>query len=469
MGFNVSLSGLSAAQKDLDTTSNNIANVNTVGFKESRAEFADVYSNSLFTNAKTAVGNGVATAAIAQQFHQGSLNATSNSLDMAIDGSGFFIMNSELSGADFSYTRAGALKLNDNNYMVDSKGNYLMALPVNPDGTVKSVSLSTTEAVQIPQVAGQPQSTSKVDLSMNLPASEAPLDPTQFDPNDPGSYTASTSVTIYDSLGQSHIQTTYFVKPVGAALANNNQWACFVTVDNMPVDIWDTMAGKPLSGTYEQDTDGDGVADGTAAVKGKNDHTGFVLSFDDTGLYKGSSPATIFTQALGMDDPTSVIPTDDGAGVIPPGADGTQRLQLSFDNPTQFASPFEVTSLQQNGTTVGRLTNVEVTANGLINATYSNGDKHALGKVALARFTNEQGLSQVGNSAWIASQSSGVALVGEPDTGSFGAIRSATLEQSNVDLTMELVDLISAQRNFQANSRALDVSNQLSQNILQIR
>ena len=149
--------------------------------------------------------------------------------------------------------------------------------------------------------------------------------------------------------------------------------------------------------------------------------------------------------------------------------DGTQRLDLKFDNPTQFASAFEVTALSQDGSTVGRLTNVEVSSDGLVNATYSNGTQEALGKVALARFANEQGLSQQGNTSWKSTQDSGVALVGEPNTGTFGNINSAALEQSNTDLTTELVDLISAQRNFQANSRALDISNQLQQNILQIR
>ncbi|WP_298444941.1 flagellar hook protein FlgE [uncultured Ferrimonas sp.] len=468
MSFNVSLSGLNAAQKDLDTTSNNIANVNTVGFKESRAEFADVYSNSLFSNAATSVGSGVATASIAQQFHQGSMNFTNNALDLAVNGSGFFVTNQEFGGQDFSYTRAGAFKLNDSNFMVDSQGNYLMALPVNPDGTVQSVALSTSTPVQIPQVAGQPKASTSIDLSMNLPANEPALDPANFDPTDPSTYSTSTSVTVFDSLGEAHIQTTYFVKPTGGSLNNNNQWVGFTTVDNQPVNVWDTALGVPDSGQWGQDTTGDGVADVTQNAVGANGQTGFVLSFDDLGSFSGSDPGLIETQSLGLDDPTSLAPGD-GAGIVAPGADGTQRLRLNFVNPTQYAAPFEVTSLAQDGSTVGRLTNVEVSADGLINATYSNGTQQALGKVALARFSNEQGLTQVGNTSWKASQSSGDPLVGEPDVGSFGTIRSAALEQSNVDLTSELVDLISAQRNFQANSRALDVSNQLSQNILQIR
>ncbi|MFI3245157.1 MAG: flagellar hook protein FlgE [Ferrimonas sp.] len=468
MSFITSLSGLNAAQKDLDTTSNNIANVNTTGFKQSRTEFADVYSNSLFSNAATTVGSGVSTVAVAQQFHQGSLSFTNNALDMAINGSGFFITNGELGGQEYSFTRSGAFKLNDSNFMVDAMGNYLMALPVNADGTVQSVALSTSSPVQIPQTAGQPTATESIDMSMNLDARATPLDPANFDPTDSSTYSSSTSVTIYDSLGQSHIQTTYFIKPEGGSLNNNSQWIGFVTVDNQPVDIWDTTFGQAVSGTYGKDNDSDGIADEQIDVVGKNGQTGFVLSFDDMGNYAGTDPEVLTTQALGSDDPTSILPGD-GAQALSPGADNSQRLTLNFSTPTQYSSAFEVNSLSQDGTTVGRLVNVEVDSAGLISASYTNGSQEALGKVALARFANEQGLSQVGNSAWKSSKASGEALVGEPDVGSFGSIRSAALEQSNVDLTSELVDLISAQRNFQANSRALDVANQLAQNILQIR
>ncbi|TKB58217.1 flagellar hook protein FlgE [Ferrimonas aestuarii] len=461
MSFNISLSGLNAAQKDLDTTSNNIANVNTVGFKESRAEFADVYSASLFSNSKTQVGSGVSTSMVAQQFHQGSLQFTNNALDLAINGNGMFITTPEFGSQDYSYTRAGAFKLNDSNFMVDSQGNYLMALPVNEDGSVKSVSLSETKPIQIPQTAGQPKSTEEVRMSMNLPAAEGSHDPANFDPTDPTTYNNATSITIYDSLGEPHIQTQYFLKPTGGALNNDNQWITYVTIDDKPVDFADA-AGVPLAAVnWDQDTNGDGVADGTQTAITPSGHVGAVISFDDTGNYLGSDPATMITQELG----TGV----NGAGVLGPGVDGTQRLDLKFDNPTQFASAFEVTALSQDGSTVGRLTNVEVSSDGLVNATYSNGTQEALGKVALARFANEQGLSQQGNTSWKSTQDSGVALVGEPNTGTFGNINSAALEQSNTDLTTELVDLISAQRNFQANSRALDISNQLQQNILQIR
>ncbi|WP_094751649.1 flagellar hook protein FlgE [Psychromonas sp. CD1] len=473
MSFNIALSGIAAAQTDLDSTANNIANVNTVGFKESRAEFESVYASSLFTNSKTKVGDGVSTAAVAQQFHQGSLKFTQNPLDLAITGSGFFATASNLEERELSYTRSGTFKLNSDNFVVDNSGNYLQAFPVNEDGTSSSVSLSTTKPIQIPETAGTPISTSEINITLNLPAGDKAMDPTKFDPDDPDTYNNATSVTIYDSLGESHITTTYYVKPENASYTGENQWVTFVTVDGKAVDVWDEAGGTgQVAGTYDIDADNDGVADGTPQAasyvdKDGNTHTGAVLKFDSVGAYKGSSPVVLTFQSLGVDDPSSAA-GGDGAGVLSPGADGAQRFTLTYMEPTQFSSAFEVTSLEQNGLTVGRLTGVEIGKDGLVKATYSNGTSQPLSRVAIVRFRNEQGLTQTGSS-WIATQNSGEPLAGEANSGSFGAVNSAALEQSNVNLTTELVDLITAQRNFQANSRALEVNNTLQQTILQIR
>ncbi|WP_299807218.1 flagellar hook protein FlgE [uncultured Shewanella sp.] len=453
MSFNIALSGISSAQKDLNTTANNIANVNTTGFKESRAEFADVYASSIFANSKTTVGGGVATSQVAQQFHQGSMQFTNNSLDMAINGGGFFVTSSEVGSQDHSYTRAGAFKFDSNNYIVDSAGNFLQTFPVDKDGNSTSVSLTTTKPVQIPDTAGSPVKTDNVGIQMNLNAGEGTLDPAAFDPDDPETFNNSTSVTIYDSLGEPHILTSYFVRPPNAAHTGESNWVAFYAVDGKQVDL------DPAAGEYDIDTDGDGTVDGQASAENAAGWKGAAVSFNDTGAYTGSNPAVITTVPLGVG----------GANVLGPGADGSQTLTLNFNNPTQYASPFEVTELTQDGTTVGRLTNVEVGADGLINASYSNGSTVPLARVALVSFANEQGLSQAGNTSWKASLDSGPALAGEANSGTFGSIRSSALEQSNVDLTTELVDLISAQRNFQANSRTLEVNNTLQQTVLQIR
>ena len=157
MSFQISLSGLNAAQKDLDVTSNNIANVNTIGFKESRAEFVDVYASSLLSGGKTKAGDGVLTSEVAQQFAQGSIQFTQNSLDLAITGTGFYATVPGIDSLEKSYTRAGQFKLNDDNFVVNSGGGFLLGFPVNDDGSSSSVSLSTANPIRIPTVSGAPQ------------------------------------------------------------------------------------------------------------------------------------------------------------------------------------------------------------------------------------------------------------------------------------------------------------------------
>ncbi len=453
MSFNIALSGISAAQKDLNTTANNIANANTIGFKESRAEFADVYANSIFSNSKTAVGGGVATSQVAQQFHQGSLQLTNNSLDLAIKGGGFFVTSSEIGTLDHQFTRAGAFKVDKNNYMVDSAGNYLQTFPVDKDGNSTSVSLTTAKPVQIPDTAGSPVKTDNITMQMNLNSKQSALDPAAFDPLDSKTYNSVTSLTIYDSLGEPHIMTTYFVKPTNGSYNGENNWVAYYAIDGKQVDV------SGPAGTYQTDTNADGTPDTPATAQTTGGWKGSVLKFNEVGVYTGSDPVVIATEPLGVA----------GAGVLGPGADGTQAVTIKFNAPTQFSAPFAATELTQDGTTVGRLTNVEIGEDGLITASYSNGSTVALARVALVRFANEQGLTQVGNTSWKASLESGPALAGEPNSGTFGSISSSALEQSNIDLTTELVDLISAQRNFQANSRTLEVNNTLQQTVLQIR
>ncbi|GLP94992.1 flagellar hook protein FlgE [Paraferrimonas sedimenticola] len=449
MSFNIALSGISASQKHLNTTANNIANVNTYGFKGSRAEFADVYASSMFSNSRTNTGGGVATSSVAQQFQQGSLVRTNNSLDMAISGNGFFV-TSNGDGQDFNFTRAGAFKLNSENFIVDSAGNYLQTFPVDQNGASTSISLSTTQPLQVPDTAGNPIKSTALDIGMNLNAGDDYHDPANFDPDDPSTYNNSTSATIYDSLGNPHVMTTYFVRPEGGSVNGENQWVAFYAVDGKPVNV-------DSAGSYTKDDGAGGTT--TEPASDGNGWAGAVVTFDDNGVYQGTNPANIKTVELGAN----------GAGILGAGADGTQTLDINFSNPTQFAANFEVTRLSQNGQTVGRLTALEIGLDGLVKATYSNGSEVPLGRVALARFNNEQGLAQVGNSSWKASLDSGNALAGEAGSGTFGAINSASLEQANVDLTSELVDLISAQRNFQANSRSLEINNTLQQTILQIR
>lgn len=491
MSFNIALSGLSAAQKDLDVTANNIANVNTYGFKESRAEFADVFSSSIFANSRTANGEGVLTNDVAQQFTQGSLLFTSNSLDLAVSGGGFFAMTNDLLSRDITYTRSGAFKLDSENYIVNSNGNYLQGFPVNEDGSVKSVSLSTTNPIQIPDTAGAPQQTAAIDMQFNLDSNATALDATQFDPSDTTTYTSSTSTVIYDSLGNSRISSVYFVKmdspavadanavldgtsatdgfvgglaAVPAAQQNNaNTWMIYATVTD--------EAGNTLPVDLQQDT---ALGVNGVTFESRAGQRGMMLQFDNSGAAVAETFPNPVSERLGLTtSATAIVPVPvapyDGADAITNGADPDQTFNINMSNLSQFSSPFEVSALSQDGKTVGRLTGVTIGTDGLIEAKYSNGDSVPVTKITLARFANEQGLTQIGNTSWTESQTSGQPLAGEADSGTFGQIRSGTLEQSNTNLTTELVDLITAQRNYQANSRALEVNSTITQAILQLR
>ncbi|MDW1802487.1 flagellar hook protein FlgE [Vibrio sp. Vb2201] len=434
----VSLSGLSAAQLDLNTTSNNIANANTYGFKESRAEFADVYSNSLFTNAKTTPGGGAQASQVAQQFHEGSSIYTNNPMDLRVSGTGFFAVAKErLTPQQNELTRNGAFHLNKENYMVTANDEFLLGYQVDPSSG--EVSSYEPQPINIPAEFGKPKQTVNIEVGVNLPANGDLKDPTQFDFSDPDTYNRSTSSTIYDSMGQSYKLTTYYLKDQ----TQPNTWNTYYTVT-------DKEGEKPLN-----------VAAGDAQTP--TGHVGHTMKFNNDGTLASLNNGQPITSVALGDPATNTTPVDMN------GADPAQTLNFGLGSATQFAAPFELTKFDEDGATTGFLTKVDFDENGSVLGTYSNGENVTLGRVALVRVPNEQGLDKKGGTQWDSTQFSGDKIWGESNKGSFGTINNGMLEQSNIDMTQELVDLISAQRNFQANSRSLEVHNQLQQNILQIR
>ncbi|MEF1203652.1 flagellar hook protein FlgE [Vibrio owensii] len=434
----VSLSGLSSAQLDLNTTSNNIANANTYGFKESRAEFSDVYSNSLFTNAKTTPGGGAQANQVAQQFHEGSSIYTNNPMDLRVSGTGFFaVAKDRLIPQQNEMTRNGAFHLNKDNYMVTANDEFLLGYQVNPESG--EVSSYEPQPINIPAEFGKPKQTANIEVGVNLPANGDLKDPTQFDFSDPDTYNRSTSSTIYDSMGQSYKLTTYYLKDQ----TQPNTWQTYYTVT-------DKGGEKPLN-----------VANGDASTP--TGHVGHTMKFNNDGTLASLNNGQPITSVALGDPATNTNPVDLN------GADPAQTLNFGLGSATQFAAPFELTKFDEDGATTGFLTKVDFDENGSVLGTYSNGENVTLGRVALVRVPNEQGLDKKGGTQWDSTQFSGDKIWGESNKGSFGTINNGMLEQSNIDMTQELVDLISAQRNFQANSRALEVHNQLQQNILQIR
>ncbi len=468
--FGISLSGLNASQKYLDTTSNNISNSNTYGFKKSRAEFADIYSNTIFSSSKTATGQGALTATVAQQFTQGSLTGdTGNNLDMAIEGNGFFVLAPSANPVDGNsqieartYTRNGAFELDNEGYVVTSGGDYLQFYDINPTtDAVTNLTMNGTHAVKIPTDTGAPKMSSKVSLGVNLPANDDSYDPTKFDPSDSATYNASTSETIHDSLGGAHTLTYYYIKDSTATDDRTWKVVCMVdgnTTDHL-VDISDDQ-GNSLGTINVTNNPSSSVAGATIACA--------TLHFDTSGRLDNNATGSNFVLLNNNSTPTTTghaLSVAMGGGV-----DDTQLVKVTM-NATQYgSSSFTVSETPtDDGYSTGLLKNVSVNEDGILLATYSNGRNVHLAKVALADFINPQGLTKIGDTQWQESMASGQARPVQANVGTAGAIKGANLEQSNVDLSASLVDLIVAQRSYQANCQSLQTENTMMDAIMSVR
>ena len=425
MSFTTALSGLNAAANNLAVTGNNIANANTTGFKKSRSEFADVYASSVGGVSSIQPGSGVKVAEVAQQFSQGNMDPTGNSLDMGISGDGFFTLAKN--PADLNslvYSRAGAFEVDKSGLVVNPQGEALLAYTPNGSTVADGFSQGVLKTVSLNIGAGLPVSTTKVDIGVNLDASKpaiiAPPAPV-FDPTNSITYTAQTSATVYDSLGASHTLTTYFVAD-GPAMPPTTP----------PTSNW-TAHHYIDGGTFP--------APATAT-----------LSFNSTG--KLTAPDNGQVQL---------------APYQPPSSAGPITIKMDYTNSTQLAQAFSVNALKQDGLAAGKLTGVSVDNSGVIFARFSNGGSTPLGKVAMTRFANPQGLAKLGDTTWAQSSSSGAPIPGDAGEGNFGTIQSGALEQSNVDLTAQLVNLITAQQSYQANAKTISTENTIIDTILNIR
>jgi flagellar hook protein FlgE len=405
MSFNIALTGLNAANEDLSVTANNLANVATTGFKGSRAEFGDLFASTQAGVSATAVGNGVAVSEVAQQFTQGNIETTGNNLDLAISGNGFFTLSN--AGA-LSYTRDGQFQLDQNGNVITAAGANLQVYPPLANGGfntggLANLALTTNESA--------PNATTAAQLTANLPASATQPPTAVFTPTDPNSYTSTTSLTTYDSLGAAHTATLYFIK--GAAA---NSWTTQLYVDNNAV------------GTQQ------------------------ALTYSNTGA----------------------ITTPVGGKVTFPAytpATGAAAMNMTFDfsKTTQFGDNFGVTGVTQDGFTTGKLTGISIDKSGVVQARFTNGRSVNLGQVAMANFANSQGLQQLGNATWAQTNASGQAVEGVAGNSGFGVIQSGSVETSNVDTTSALVAMIKAQRNFQANAQMIQTDNQISQTVISMR
>lgn len=399
MGFSQALSGLNAASGNLNTISNNIANSQTVGFKSSRTLFSDVYAGAQ-------VGLGVSVSKVLQNFKDGNLENTDRNLDLAISGGGFFrfIQNGQV-----TYSRNGQLTMTADGYLINAQGGRVTGFPAG------SGAGGTPSEIQIP-ASGQPAKvTTSVAATMNLDASASLPATTPFNSADPKTYSYATSATVFDSLGTSHSMTQYFVKT-----ATSNTWEVYAALDGT------VPAGQ----------------------------TPLTLTFDSNGVLSASEQPVGTATAIQGSGAFAYTLTNGAANL---------NITLGLAGSTQFSSDFTQGSLTQDGHTAGTLVGISIDKSGNVIGTYSNEQTDTLATLAMASFRNPEGLKPVSGNGWLETTESGQPLVGTAGTGQFGSVQAGVVETSNVDLTQELVNLIVAQRAYQANSQAVKTQSEVLQ------
>ncbi len=556
MGFNTALSGIKASADFLSTTGNNIANSDTTGFKKSRIEFGDLYNTSVIgAGSSNTIGSGVSVNNIAQEFSSGNIAYTDNNLDLAIDGTGFFVLDV---GGTQAYTRAGDFKLDEEGYLVTNDGAYVQGY-----NAVNGVIGGFLENLVVPTERIAPEATSELTIETNL-NSEADDIPayisSTFDPSDPDTYTYTQTQNVTDTAGDQHVVTLYYAKS-----ESPNTYQVYATVDGDTTDAagndwlsdyfvtFDDEAGTTNgSGSYEAiysgatepdvgdlstfvnlaingvDEDGDTVAltldpsvNGTLTTPASYARRDFDPTDPETYTYGNTN--TVYdalgeshtigyyfikqgedntweikitvdgetTNANGdpfLEEDTNVTFDSEGnisgtyVGYSPYAVANPTQLSITGWDPTDAFAELEIDlgastqyaltssdTFSQNGFAAGELQGVSFDDNGFLIASYTNQQTAVLGQIALAAFDNVDGLTPAGDTAWVASSDSGAANVGKPNTGTFGSIQGGALEESNVDLTEELVALIEAQRNYQANSKTLETENTVTQTIINLR
>ena len=428
MSYDTGLSGLTASNQMLDVIGNNIANANTVGAKSSTAEFASLVASAMGAGGQSTPGIGVTSSTIAQSFSQGDISVTGNNLDLAINGDGFFM--AKQSDGSTAYTRDGQFTLSSTGELLTASGANVMGYLTNANGvatTQTPAPLSIPSAAPIPAVA-----TTTVTAGLNLDssapiASVAPVTPLS---------TYGTSITTYDTQGNAVPLSLYFTKvdpsttatltnPIGVTTPATDQWA-----------VYDSLAttATPI---------------GYMAFNGSGTLTS---AYDPTGapVTNGVLPVTLANTS----NPTA----------------GPMNLNLNLSAVTEYGTPFAVSSITQDGYTSGQFTSLSINSKGIITTTYSNGQSmQSGGMVALATFPDEQGLTPVANNMWLQTYDSGAPVLGNPSVAQFGSIQSGAVENSNVNLTNELVNMMTAQRDYQANAQTIKTEDQVMQTLVNLR
>ncbi len=427
MGFQQGLSGLSSAATNLDVIGNNVANASTVGFKSSTAQFADVYATSLYGTGGIQIGIGTKVADVAQNFTQGTVTVTNSPLDIAISGEGFFQMVQD--GA-ISYTRNGQFSLDKDGFIVNNGSLQLTGWGLDASGNIVG---GTPIPLQISQAPSPPKSTTEAILAANLDSGSTLIPAaTAINPSDATTFDHTTSVTVYDEGGNPQSMVLYFQhNSVSTGATPTSSWTVAGYVNGTQVDLNGAAAGNNLAMVY----DGAGILDAATGIN-------------------GAAPV-----AFDVTIPASVLNT------------GANPLTFSLDMTdfTQYGSSFSVSTLSQDGYSSGRLASLSVASDGTIQGRYTNGQNKVLGQIVTQSFLNPNGLQSIGNNQWVQTADSGPSIPGAPGSGVLGTLQSGAVEDSNVDLTAELVNMIVAQRMYQANAQTIKTQDQIFQTLVNLR
>ena len=446
MSFQQGLSGLNATSKNLEVIGNNISNASTFGAKSSRAEFADFYANALNGSTASSVGIGTQLATISQQFTQGSITSTDNPLDIAINGRGFFQVSDGASPT--KYSRNGQFKVDRDGYIVNNAGLKLLGYEADP-GTGQ-IQAGLAVPIHLPTGGIAPAATVKTGMELNLDSTKkitVPASAPLIDFSDATTYNNATSLTVYDAKGDPVAMTYYFQRAAVNDGTNTDDWNVYVTANGqtvLPAGATDNSAPESI-GTITFSADG-------------SVPTAFTAGTGVTGTIDANTNKIdiVFPDIQGGADANGLVP-------LP-----ITGLTLSMDV-TQFASPFGVTDLSQDGYAAGQLSSIGIEANGIITARYSNGQTKSAGQIETANFRNLQGLQPIGDNMWAYTFASGDPVTGVPGEGNLGVLQAGALEESNIDLTAELVNMITAQRAYQANAQTIKTQDQVMQTLVNLR
>ncbi|KVF79493.1 flagellar biosynthesis protein FlgE [Burkholderia sp. FL-7-2-10-S1-D7] len=413
MGYQQGLSGLAGASNALDVIGNNIANANTVGFKSSTAQFSDMYANSVATSVNTQIGIGTALSSVQQQFGQGTINTTNSSLDVAINGNGFFQMSNN---GVTTYSRDGTFQRDKNGFIVDSQGRNLMGYAANMGGVINT---AQTVPLQAPTTNIAPTATTKISAQLNLNSQDTVPAKTPFSATDTTTYNYSTSIQVYDSLGGSQAVNMYFVKSA--------------------TGTWEAYAGVQGGATTDLGT----------------------VTFDSSGAIQSTTTGSPAAPTASLGQFQFSVPNTDGSA-------SPQSLTLDLTGTTQYGGKDGVNNLAQDGYASGTLTTFSIGADGKLTGNYSNGQTAVLGQIVLANFNNPNGLVNLGGNQYAESSASGVPQISSPGSTNHGSLQGSALENSNVDLTSQLVNLITAQRNYQANAQTIKTQQSVDQTLINL-